>query len=336
MNKFRTLFFTILICFCNLSAFASQQDYDINNADANTGVAMRAAINANFQALVGNNSGASAPSTTYPYMWWADTTAGSLKQRNSSNTAWIDKGPLANPTNVIGANISSAATTDIGAATGDYAKVTGTATITSLGTVQAGIRRIIEFTGTLTLTHNGTSLILPGATNITTAAGDVATFVSLGSGNWKCVSYQPGSFVQPTGLVNYFAQSSCPAGYLAANGAAVSRTTYAALFAAISTTYGSGNGSTTFNVPDLRGEFIRGLDSGRGVDSERALGSAQGDAVEPHSHALKTQNLASGSGASGIHGVYATNPGASGYIENSSAGSETRPRNVALLTCIHI
>jgi hypothetical protein len=88
-----------------------------------------------------------------------------------------------------GANIASASTTDIGAATGNYVKVTGTTTITSLGTVQAGTRRIVEFTGALTLTHNVTSLILPGAANIATVAGDVAMFVSLGSGNWKCVAY---------------------------------------------------------------------------------------------------------------------------------------------------
>lgn len=88
-----------------------------------------------------------------------------------------------------GADIASATTTDIGAATGNYIDVTGTTTITGLGTVQAGTRRIVRFTGILTLTHNATSLILPGGANITTAAGDVATFVSLGSGNWRAVNY---------------------------------------------------------------------------------------------------------------------------------------------------
>lgn len=92
-----------------------------------------------------------------------------------------------------GADIASATTTDIGAATGTYAKVTGTTTITGFVTVQAGTRRIIEFAGILTLTHNATSLILPTSANITTAAGDVATFVSLGSGNWKCAVYQRAS-----------------------------------------------------------------------------------------------------------------------------------------------
>ena len=85
-----------------------------------------------------------------------------------------------------GADIASAATTDIGAATGNYVDVTGTTTITALGTVQAGSMRIVRFTGALTLTHNATSLILPGAVNITTVAGDTAQFISLGSGNWQC------------------------------------------------------------------------------------------------------------------------------------------------------
>lgn len=88
-----------------------------------------------------------------------------------------------------GADIASATTTDIGAATGNYADVTGTVTISGLGTVQAGTRRVVRFTGALTLTYNATSLILPGAANITTVAGDVAEFISLGSGNWRCTNY---------------------------------------------------------------------------------------------------------------------------------------------------
>jgi len=92
-----------------------------------------------------------------------------------------------------GANIASAATTNIGAATGNYVNITGTTTITALGTVQAGTRRVVNFNGILTLTHNGTSLILPTAANITTAAGDTATFISLGSGNWVCVNYMRAS-----------------------------------------------------------------------------------------------------------------------------------------------
>jgi hypothetical protein len=92
-------------------------------------------------------------------------------------------------TNAKGADIASATTTDIGAATGEFVDVTGTTTITGLGTIAAGIVRTVRFTGALTLTHNATSLILPGSANITTENGDVAQFRSLGSGNWQCVGY---------------------------------------------------------------------------------------------------------------------------------------------------
>jgi hypothetical protein len=90
---------------------------------------------------------------------------------------------------VTGSNIASASTTDIGAATGESVTITGTTTITGLGTKAAGCLRFVTFSGALTLTYNATSLILPTAANITTAAGDTAIFVSLGSGNWKCLSY---------------------------------------------------------------------------------------------------------------------------------------------------
>src|SRR3989338_2233539 len=92
-----------------------------------------------------------------------------------------------------GADIASATTTNIGAATGKFLHITGTTTITGLGTVAEGIWRIVKFTGALTLTHNATSLILPSAANITTAANDRAIFISLGSGNWLCLFFERAS-----------------------------------------------------------------------------------------------------------------------------------------------
>lgn len=90
---------------------------------------------------------------------------------------------------VKGSDIASASTTDLSAATGDFVTVTGTTTITALGTSGAGVERTVHFSGALTLTHNATSLILPTGANITTASGDVARFRSLGSGNWRCIGY---------------------------------------------------------------------------------------------------------------------------------------------------
>lgn len=89
-----------------------------------------------------------------------------------------------------GSDIASSGTTNIAGATGNYVHITGTTTITAFGTAQAGTWRSVRFAGILTLTHNSTSLILPTGANITTAAGDTAIFISEGSGNWRCVSYQ--------------------------------------------------------------------------------------------------------------------------------------------------
>lgn len=87
--------------------------------------------------------------------------------------------------------LASAATVDLGAALGNFLEISGTTTITSFGTVSAGIWKYVTFQGALTLTHNATSLILPGGADITTAAGDAAIFHSKGAGNWKCVGYLP-------------------------------------------------------------------------------------------------------------------------------------------------
>jgi hypothetical protein len=85
--------------------------------------------------------------------------------------------------------VASAGTVDLGAQTGNFLIISGTTTITAFGTVSAGIWKVIRFSGALTLTHNATTLILPGAANITTVAGDQAMFTSEGSGNWRCNWY---------------------------------------------------------------------------------------------------------------------------------------------------
>lgn len=87
--------------------------------------------------------------------------------------------------------IASSATTDIGAAASNSVDISGTTTITGLGTISSGVMRVVRFTGALTLTHNATSLILPAGANISVAAGDCAVFRSLGSGNWVCALYMP-------------------------------------------------------------------------------------------------------------------------------------------------
>jgi len=142
------------------------------------------------------------------------------------------------------------------------------------------------------------------------------------------------------GQVAYFAMSAAPTGWLKCNGATISRTTYAALFAAIGTTFGVGNGTTTFNVPDLRGEFVRGWDDSRGIDSARTFASAQSDDFKSHTHDIegRIQNYAGGGGTQ-YHLRNQNDPGTLTNVVVSNAaqsrgGSETRPRNIALLACI--
>lgn len=147
---------------------------------------------------------------------------------------------------------------------------------------------------------------------------------------WVDIDAAPAAQGVEVGSVVYVAKNTAPTGYLKANGAAVSRTTYAALFTAIGTKFGAGDGSTTFNVPDLRGEFIRGWDDGRGVDSGRAIGTAQADDFKSHTHPSDASPPIATAACAGGGNVIA----ARGTATGASGGTETRPRNIALLACI--
>lgn len=148
---------------------------------------------------------------------------------------------------------------------------------------------------------------------------------------WHTGNFDPITILPP-GTTIAFAGPAVPAGCLKENGAAVSRIAYANLFAAIGTTYGAGDGSTTFNVPDSRGEFIRGADEGRGVDPGRTVGSWADSQNREHSHlygAIHSTNY--GLSGTGIAGV---SPGQMQYSTSSSGGGEARPRSTARLMCI--
>ena len=206
----------------------------------------------------------------------------------------------------------------------------------------------------------------------------------------KPVSTPQQAYIQEavgTGAVQMFARATAPPGWLKTNGAAISRTTYAALFAAIGTVFGAGDGSTTFNLPDLRGEFLRSWDDARGIDASRAFGSWQDGANKSHTHTATattdahTHTWSDTSSSAGAHthemkhiASTTEDPTGGGYIpgrdssfgtiqdplNTSSAGAHThtvggttssdshthtisvdqqggteaRPRNIALLTCI--
>lgn len=327
------------------------------------------------------------------------------------------------------ANIASAGSIDLAAIAGNFSIITGTTAITALGTVQAGARRLVQTQSALTITHNGTSLILPNGYDINTFAGEFLEFLSLGSGNWQLISPRPA-----IGMVDYRAVAAAPSGWLFADGTAISRTTYSGLFKLlvtdqsyssqtftvtiaapgvftkathgfsngerirlatsgalptgldvttdyfvtiidantfkVSTTranylvgtfvtttgsqsgthtytqslYGLGDGSTTFNLPDLRDSFIRGRAS-----SGRTIASLQADAMQGHYHffwnstsgdtittpsynalAPSTGALAGGNTAGTLGDSFGvTGPRTDGTNGTPRTASESRPVNMA-------
>jgi len=169
---------------------------------------------------------------------------------------------------------------------------------------------------------NGDPTALPVGTGVLTGNGTDISWAAAGGG-------------VPVGSVIYHAANTAPAGFLKANGATLSRSTYANLFAAIGTTFGAGDGSSTFAVPDLRGEFLRGWDDSRGVDGSRAFGSTQADELKSHSHTLSLRFNDSSTPRSFVRASSSLNLQTSaGGPTNATGGSETRPRNIALLACI--
>jgi microcystin-dependent protein len=152
----------------------------------------------------------------------------------------------------------------------------------------------------------------------------------------------------PAGAVQAFAMNSAPAGWLAADGSNVSRTTYASLFSAIGTTYGAGDGSTTFAVPDLRGYFVRGSGTNGDGTAAGTFGAKQADALKAHQHfafksgssttALSAANHPATQGQIGTDAfkyTIAGNADASDVGLTSSTGdTETRPKNIAMLYCV--
>lgn len=169
----------------------------------------------------------------------------------------------------------------------------------------------------------------------------------LNSGNGAWILTNPTDVVQTApGIGAPFFGGTIPSGWLLCNGAAVSRTTYAKLFAVVGTTWGTGNGTTTFNLPDGRDEFLRG------ASSTRALGTKQTDTLGAHTHTGTTANdgahthefdTSDGGGTNpneplrgnGLGGTSRGSTRSAGnhnhsFTTNSTGGTETRPQNIGV------
>lgn len=180
------------------------------------------------------------------------------------------------------------------------------------------------------------------ATNILKKRNEAnSAWINLGTIDEVAGTFTP-SGSSETGAVTFFARTAAPIGWLKANGAAVSRTTYASLFSAIGTTFGVGDGSTTFNLPDMRGEFPRGWDDARGIDSGRSFGSAQATRVNNLQTVTSIVNYDVGpgsitindSGATSLRVYSGSSSGTSYSLAFAKKGGDTYPRNIALLACI--
>ena len=291
---------------------APQSDQQIQNASGST---VRADLNNNFDALFSNNSGASEPAVTSAFMWFADTSNDALKIRNAADSAFITVGTLSEANLGLAGKASPTFTGNIAIPAGTVSSLpiaftgdTNTGffknSADDFSIVTGGTRRAHFDSNGITIrdrkalrlrdSSNSNFIAIQAPSNVSSditltlpnSDGDANDVLqSDGSGN---LSFTALPQAVPTGSVHMMATTTAPSGYLKCNGTAISRTTYAALFAIIGTTHGAGDGSSTFNVPDLRGEFVRGWDDSRGVDSGRNFGTSQSDNNKQHNHSASS------------------------------------------------
>ena len=317
---------------------SNTSDYNLANQ---VGSSFRAELNTVLGDVQSLNSGSSDPTTTVAYKIWVDTSTNLLKIRNSSNNGWL----------VLGSLTDAAHTNNFGLATKASPDFTGT--VDSAGDI------VMAGTGALKL-PNGTTAQRPTAATGQIRFNNTTTeFEGYNGSAWGGLA----SGV-PTGTILAHAANTPPTGFLECNGSNISRSTYATLFSTISTTFGVGDGSSTFALPDLRGQFIRGWANTGSTDASRVFGSTQTDQNKNHTHTTDSTSLtggirkiSEGFGAGGsatgvftktadgnntITGSSSTSPvGGVDFdgththtISSSGGGTEARPTNLALMYII--
>jgi len=360
-----------------------------------TGASVRSDINSNMAAIYSLNASSSTPSAanSVARMIWADESTDELKIRNGTNTSFITIGSL-NETNLGLAKVASPAftgnvTVPAGTVSSLPVSFSGDSntgffknSADDFSIVTGGTRRAHVDSNGITIrdrkalrlrdTSNSNFVAIQAPSNVSSditltlpnSDGDANDVLqSDGSGN---LSFTALPQAVPTGSVHMMATTTAPSGYLKCDGSAISRTTYAALFTIIGTTWGAGNGSSTFNLPDLRGEFVRGWDDGKGTDSGRSFASSQGDQNKQHNHSATStssvtdpghfHNLLYNNGSfGGSSGAVTprgdntpTTPGIDNRISTKTTGitvststtvanqggNEARPRNIAMMYVI--
>ena len=374
-------------------------DYNIANA---SGASVRSDLNAVFDAIKTLNSGGSDPSNTAAFMPYVDTAdSNNLKIRNAANNAFITVGSVDSAnlgllpraggtmTGAILADDSAGASAPAIAFDGDTDTGIFRVGANTMGFATAGVERVeisdagLDMSNGLPIRFQDSSGAPFVALKSPSSVSSNVTFTLPGADGSNGQMLQTNgsgalSFTTvqgvPSGSVFCMAVATVPSGYLECNGAAVSRTTYSVLFAVIGSAYGTGNGSSTFNLPDLRGEFVRGFDNGKGTDSGRSIATSQGSQNAQHNHSASATSTAGAhshslnyqrkhvedtgtaaitdirrEGGDGDGGSQTfTNDTTSGFMNNATVsvstsvsianqgGNESRPRNVAMMYVIKI
>ena len=299
--------------------------HDYNIADQ-VGATFRADLNNVLGDIQSTNRGSSEPTTKVNGKLWVNSNNNTLNMYDGTNFI----------------NLGKIDTAEMGHATTASPSFTGT--INSAGDI------VMSGTGSLQI-PKGTTAQRP-----TPATGDIrfnttlTQFEGYNGSAWGEIANGV-----PAGSIFTFASTTVPSGYLECNGAAVSRSTYATLFATISTTFGVGDGSSTFNLPDLRGQFVRGwANNATGTgDDGRSFASSQADQNKTHGHTASVtdpghKHVTKGHGTQddgGSNVTGSTSGGTSSTSMNdantgitvsvaSDGGAEVRVKNIALMYVI--
>lgn len=312
---------------------SNTHDYNIGDA---VGATFRADLNVCLSEIQATNRGSSAPSTLVNGKLWVNSSNNTLNMYDGTNFVTLGK----------------VDTAEMGHATTASPSFTGT--ITSAGDI------LMSGNTALKLPVGNVSQRPTAATGQIRFNSELVQFEGYNGSGWGELANGV-----PSGSVFTYASTTVPSGFLECNGAAISRSTFASLFSNISTTWGSGDGSSTFNLPDLRGQFVRGWSNtktGTGDDG-RGFASSQSDQNQSHNHSLSTVSLTggirkisegfnSGGSASGVFtktqdgtnsitGASSTSPvggvdfdGSHTHTMGNNGGTEVRVKNYALMYII--
>lgn len=345
----------------------SQIDLETIDPSTTDGNGLASSLNSWHDTLHSSHKGPAAPSYAQAGMLWVDDLADPvwvLKLHDGSGWTSLFTIDTANDKTQLGSwsekestvSVKSANYTTVASDNGALLNVDATSsnlTITLLAAATASnghfliIKKSDSTTNTVTIDANSTETIDGATTLVLANENDTVLLMSDGS-NWQILAQKSpssgaasGFSGMPEGIPIAWVTNTVPTHTLAMNGQNVSRATYSKLFTAIGVTYGSGDGSTTFTLPDWRGEFIRGWDNTAGNDPDAAsrtdrgdattgdnVGTKQVDEYKSHTHddapinSLSVLNT-SGTSLRGHLGTTRNQP-----LIPASGGNETRPRNV--------